>query len=119
MRIITIPKSVVTEKAVEISFAVLYEQQCAGHPFWRDEATGADRLNMLFRITKKFGTFEPGLRVRLTDKEHEAIFPLITMKGKDLPPGLGLPLSRLMLCMYEAEHEEDSAESSLVGTSPE
>ena len=104
MKYITIPKPVHVGEAT-IPFEQLLTEQCWADPYWR-EVNGTDRSKMLFRLVAKFDGRQPDDVVELDGDEFEAMMPLVTMRGKQLPPHLALPLQRLMQCMFEATSDK-------------
>lgn len=93
MRFFTIPQPFdLPNKAYGLK--ELAEEVIAGHPSWR---SSADKLALLDSILDKLDAsgFVPGFVVELTDAEHEAGTPVVTVAGTQLAPHAARAVNRI------------------------
>lgn len=110
MKYVTIPPpEVIGGKPLPLS--QLMDEQVWPNPYWRG-ADGVDRSNMLFEVSAKFAGKDEGDVVELTDKEFEALLPLVSMRGQQLAPAMALPLQRLMRSFFDASTDAPKGESN-------
>ncbi len=77
----------------------------AGHPDWRESAEKADILESILEKFEATG-YDIGAVVELTDKEHEAYAPIVSMKGQQLSGDAARAVSKLARAVLSASTKD-------------
>jgi len=109
MRYFTIPETETIirgpgQKPEPMSFTTFMVEFVWNQPAWRDDV---DSMQSWARLVEVFAKNEkPGMVVALTDKDHEKLLPMITMKGLQVASGLSTLLNRYSMAFLMAPEKE-------------
>lgn len=93
MRYLTIPHPMATA-GKSYGLREFVDEVFVGHPSWRESA---DKLGLLEATLEKLDASDylPGAIVELTDAEHEAGTPVVTVAGVQLAPHAARAVNRI------------------------